>query len=377
MQPEKITFLLQRICVHKMSVENTTHPTIIDVARVAGVSPATASRALANYGRVAAATIVRVKQAAEEIGYRPNELARSMRSGSTRTIGLVIISDFTNAFFDRATKAIVDTARSRGYQVLISHTDEDIDVERRAVRTLLDKQVDGLIIVPSLARDHSHLSSNSLGGKPVVLIDRLAQEIDATSVTTNDFSGARAAVRHAVSLGHKRLGFLISAFGVEGFTSARPELMLTVVSDRAAGFAHGSEVSGIPPHQQQWVYSQDLPVVSESAVAYLLDQPQPPTIIFTSNNDMALAVLTVAGNRGLRIGHDLSLVTVDDSQWAAAMRPGITVIARPVEHLGRLAVEHLVARIDTPTIAREAIVLPTELLERDSVANLKAGAPPH
>ena len=152
--------------------------------------------------------------------------------------------------------------------------------------------------------------------------------------------------------------------------------MLTVVSDRAAGFAHGSEVSGIPPHQQQWVYSQDLPVVSESAVAYLLDQPQPPTIIFTSNNDMALAVLTVAGNRGLRIGHDLSLVTVDDSQWAAAMRPGITVIARPVEHLGRLAVEHLVARIDTPTIAREAIVLPTELLERDSVANLKAGAPP-
>jgi LacI family transcriptional regulator len=360
-----------------MSVENTTHPTIIDVARVAGVSPATASRALANYGRVAAATIVRVKQAAEEIGYRPNELARSMRSGSTRTIGLVIISDFTNAFFDRATKAIVDTARSRGYQVLISHTDEDIDVERRAVRTLLDKQVDGLIIVPSLARDHSHLSSNSLGGKPVVLIDRLAQEIDATSVTTNDFSGARAAVRHAVSLGHERLGFLISAFGVEGFTSARPELMLTVVSDRAAGFAHGSEVSGIPPHQQQWVYSQDLPVVSESAVAYLLDQPQPPTIIFTSNNDMALAVLTVAGNRGLRIGHDLSLVTVDDSQWAAAMRPGITVIARPVEHLGRLAVEHLVARIDTPTIAREAIVLPTELLERDSVANLKAGAPPH
>ena len=102
----------------------------------------------------------------------------------------------------------------------------------------------------------------------------------------------------------------------------------------------------------------------------MLDQPKPPTIIFTSNNDMALAVLTVAGNRGLTIGRELSLVTVDDSQWAAAMRPGITVVARPVERLGQLAVEHLVARIESPATAREAIVLPTELLTRDSVANL-------
>jgi LacI family transcriptional regulator len=353
-----------------MTVEKVIPPTIIDVALAAGVSPATASRALANYGRVAAATVTKVKQVAQELGYRPNELARSMRSGTTRTIGLVIISDFTNAFFDRATKAIVDSARSNGYQVLISHTDEDIDVERLAVQTLLDKQVDGLIIVPSLATDHTHLSANALGGKPIVIIDRLTQGIDATSVTTDDFSGTASAVRHAVSLGHTRLGFLISAFGVEGFTATKPPQMLTVVSARADGFSSGAKDAGIAQRHQQWVYSEDVPAVSEAAVAAMLDAPKPPTIIFTSNNDMALAVLAVAGNRELTIGRDLSLVTVDDSQWAAAMRPGITVVARPVERLGQLAVEHLVARIHNPKFAREAIVLPTELLARGSVANL-------
>jgi LacI family transcriptional regulator len=354
-----------------MSVEKTNTPTIIDVARAAGVSPATASRALANYGRVAAATVTKVKQAAQELGYRPNELARSMRSGTTRTIGLVIISDFTNAFFDRATKAIVDAARANGYQVLISHTDEDIDVERLAVQTLLDKQVDGLIIVPSLTTNHDHLGASALGGKPLVVIDRLSQGVDATSVTTDDFSGAASAVRHAVSLGHSRLGFLISTFGVEGFTANKPAHMLTVVSARADGFGSGAKAAGIAQRHQQWAYSQDVPAASEAAVASMLDQPKPPTVIFTSNNDMALAVLTVAGNRGLTIGRELSLVTVDDSQWAAAMRPGITVIARPVERLGQLAVEHLLARIETPNTPREAIVLPTELLARDSVANLK------
>jgi LacI family transcriptional regulator len=354
-----------------MSVEKISLPTIIDVARAAGVSPATASRALANYGRVAPTTVTKVKKAADELGYRPNDLARSMRSGTTRTIGLVIISDFTNAFFDRATKAIVDSARANGYQVLISHTDEDIDVERLAVQTLLDKQVDGLIIVPSLTTDHAHLNANALGGKPIVIIDRLTQGIDATSVTTDDFFGTASAVRHAVSLGHTRLGFLISAFGVEGFTTTKPPQMLSVVSDRADGFRSGAKEAGIPQRHQQWVYSQDVPAISEAAVAPMLDRQKSPTIIFTSNNDMALAVLPVAGNRGLTIGRELSLVTVDDSQWAAAMRPGITVIARPVERLGVLAVEHLVARIDTPTFAREAIILPTELIARGSVANLK------
>lgn len=346
-------------------------PTIVDVAERAGVSQATASRALSNYGRVSAATVEKVREAAAELGYRPNELARAMRVGTTRTIGLVIIADFTNAFFDRATKSIVDAARRSGYQVLITNTDEDIDVERQAVQTLLEKQVDGLIVVPSLSASHEHLKPRNLSGKPIVVIDRLIDDLPVSSVITDDASGTREAVRNAISLGHKRLGFLISTVGVKGFTTDRPAEMISTVRDRTAGYAAGATEAGIRPRHQLWVYGEDEPRSSEAAVAFMLDSPKPPSVIFTSNNDMALAVLKVAGNRRLVIGRDISLVTVDDSEWAAAVVPGITVIARPVEELGAIAVAQLLAEIDEPDRTREQIVLPTELIARDSVANLK------
>ena len=111
-----------------MKIPKSTAPTIIDVAARAGVSRATASRAMGNYGRIAQETVLLVRKAADELGYRPNQVARAMRQGNTKTLGLVVIADFTNAFFDRATKAIVDAAKARGYQVLITNTDEDLSL---------------------------------------------------------------------------------------------------------------------------------------------------------------------------------------------------------------------------------------------------------
>jgi LacI family transcriptional regulator len=345
-------------------------PTIVDVAERAGVSLATASRALSNYGRVSPTTVDKVRLAADELGYRPNELARAMRKGATRTIGLVIIADFTNAFFDRATKAIVDAARVHGYQVLITNTDEDLDVEQQAVRTLLDKRVDGLIVVPSLSANHDHLSPAQLSGRPMVLIDRKVDGLEATSITTDDASGTRAAVLDATAKGHRVLGFLVSAVGVQGFTSVEPTEIISTVRERTTGFRRGAADANIPAQDQTWLYCADEPSSSESAVVTMLDRPNPPSIIFTSNNDMALAVLKVAGTRGLRIGSDLSLVTVDDSVWAAAMVPGISVVARPVEELGEIAVSRLVDQIEGRGRGPDALVLPTELLSRGSVASL-------
>ena len=346
-------------------------PTINDVAAEAGVSRATASRALSNYGRIADETVERVRAAAERIGYRPNQVAQAMRAGRTKTIGLVIIADFTNAFFDRVTKAVVDTAKREGYQVLISNTDEDIEVERQAIENLLEKKVDGLIVTPATVATHDHLSERALRGTPVVLIDRRLDSVRLSSVTTDDFSGAEQAVRHAASLGHSRFGFLIAVPGIKGFTEDRPALMISPIEDRVNGFAHGAIESGVKPKQQTWLFCEDNPLSSQAAVAALLDRPKAPTVIFTSNNDMLLAVLKVAGNRRLRIGTDISVMTVDDSEWAAAMVPGITVVARPVEDVGRIAVENLVAQISDPGTKREKFVLPTELLARESVANLK------
>lgn len=353
-----------------MTKAKTGLPTIVDVAELAGVSRATASRALSDYGRINAQTKEAVIQAATKLGYRPNAIARAMRRGSTKTIGLVIVADFTNAFFDRATKAIIDAARARGFEVLITHTDEAIAVERQAIETLLEKQVDGLIVVPSTVAVHDHLTPARLGGKPVILIDRKLDGVRLTSVTTDDFLGCDAAVRNAHALGHKRFAFLIAAPNLKGFSAERPSMLISSVDDRVNGFASAaSDINSRAKHP--WIYCEDTPSVSEAAVMSLLDQPKPPTVIFTSNNDMALSVLKVAGNRELRIGRDISVVTVDDSQWAQAMVPGLTVVARPVEELGSIAVAKLLAEIESGALPGEKIVLPTELISRGSVANLK------
>ena len=353
-----------------MGIPRSSAPTIVDVAELAGVSRATASRAMGNYGRISDNTAAVVRAAALQLGYRPNEIARAMRAGKTKTIGLVIVADFTNAFFDRATKAIVDSAKARGYQVLITNTDEDIEAESQAVQVLLEKQVDGLIVVPSTSSAHNHLMPLQLAGKPVVLIDRSLTHINVTSVTTDDFSGTIAAVRHAFALGHSRFGFLIAAAGIVGRQEERPALLLSSVEERIEGFLKGSSDCGIKPKQQTWIFTEDEPRHAEASVAALLDAPKGPTVIFTSNNDMALAVLKVAGNRQLIIGRDISLVTIDDSLWLSAMNPGITVVARPVEELGLIAVEKLIAEMADPNLAKEKIVLPTELVARGSVANL-------
>jgi LacI family transcriptional regulator len=154
--------------------------------------------------------------------------------------------------------------------------------------------------------------------------------------------------------------------GITGFSFEQPEIPISSVQERVDGFAQGvksSKAAGI------WVYSEEKQKVAESAVEKLLDSPKPPTVIFTSNNDMLLAVLKIAGDRGLSIGKDLSVVSFDDSPWAAAMMPGITVIARPVEDLGHIAVTELVEAIEGNTKAKE-IVLPASLIKRGSVAKL-------
>lgn len=339
-------------------------PTIIDVAKIAGVSRATASRALAGYGRINSETADAVRAAAATLGYRPNEVARAMRAGKTKTIGLVVISDFTNAFFDRATKAIIDSAKQAGYQTVVSHTDESIDNEKKAIDTLIEKRVDGLILVPSSDRDHQHLSSSSLRKTPIVLIDRKLSSMKVSSVTTGDYAGAIEAVSYAFGMGHRHMAFIIAVPGISTSTRVRPEIDISTVEDRTNGFQAAINQFGI---KSEMLFCEDSQEGAESAVEKLLESANRPSILFTSNNDMLLAVLRLAGKLKIVIGQDLSVISFDDSPWAAAMSPSITVISRPVDELGKIAVELLMEQISGEAKARD-VVLPTSLIIRDSVA---------
>ena len=341
-------------------------PTLNDVAELAGVSRATASRALAGYGRISDDTVALVQKAASKLGYRPNQVARAMRAGKTKTIGLVVISDFTNAFFDRATKAIIDAAKQHGYQTVVSHTDENIDNERQAVETLIEKRVDGLILVPASDQDHDHLKQSKLGSTPLVLIDRRLSGVDFPSVTTGDYQGALEAVHYGFANGHRNMAFIVAVPGVKGGTKTRPHIPLSTVVDRTNGFEQAIKELKLKP---QMLFSEDSQKGAEVEVEKLLQGENRPTIVFTSNNDMLLAVLRVAGRLKISIGKDLSVISFDDSPWAAAMNPAITVISRPVDELGRLAVEMLVQQIEG-IVSIKSSTLPTRLIERDSVAKL-------
>ena len=341
-------------------------PTLNDVAELAGVSRATASRALAGYGRISEQTVLIVQSAARKLGYRPNEVARAMRAGKTKTIGLVVISDFTNAFFDRATKAIIDAAKRQGYQTLVSHTDERIENERQAVQTLVEKRVDGLIVVPSSDSDHDHLSRARIGDTPVVLIDRRLDNLDIPAVTTGDYEGAKSAVEHAVSKGHAHLAFVVAVPGVQGSTFERPHIPISTVVDRTNGFLDGAKGKNL---KTQMVFCEDSQLGAEAAVESLLRSESRATVFLTSNNDMLLALLRVAGKLGIVIGKDISVISFDDSPWAAAMSPAITVVSRPVDQLGEVAVETLLRRIAGTSDFR-GVTLPTQLIERDSVCSI-------
>src|SRR5579875_1420891 len=182
-------------------------PTLADVAEAARVSRATAARALGGYGYVHDTTREAVLSAASSIGYAPNSIARSMVTGRTHTIGFVS-ADMENPFFARTMAGITDVARAAGYEVVIANSQEDPELERRAVRTLHDRQVDGMIVAPAQYADGSHLRRVIERAVPVVLLDRSVRGVAADAVLIDNVKAARVAVEHLIRLGHERIGLL-------------------------------------------------------------------------------------------------------------------------------------------------------------------------
>jgi LacI family transcriptional regulator len=346
-----------------------TAVTIVDVARAANVSRATASRALAGYGRIRPATRDRVQAVAEQLGYRPNSLARAMRAGRSATIGL-IVTDIANPFFAQATKAVARAANEFGYDVVVADTNEDEKAERRAIRVFLEKRVDGLIVVPAPGRpDDDQLGVVQAEGTPtpLVLLDRRRAEHQGASVTSDDFRSAVDAVSLLVSNGHTRIGMIDGNWASSGFTSRRPRTLGSAASERIDGFREGMKRSGLSPRPGWMLYASARErYAAQAAAASILGQADRPTALVTNNSDIALAVLTVCQNLGLEIGSDLSLITFDDASWAAAFSPPISAVARPVAQMGEAAVRELVAQIGGRPPS-PAIVLKNDLIERRSV----------
>jgi len=339
-------------------VKHTTSITIKDVARRAGVGQATAARALGPYGRVSARTRERVLTAADALGYHPNGLARSMVIGTTNTLGLVL-ADIENLFFARVARAIADVARRQGYTLLLANSDEDLALEQEAVRVLVEKRVDGLIVVPASSTDGSHLTPLIAQHRPLVLIDRSIEGIEADTIMVDNLAAAQDAVGRLTALGHRRIGMITSS------------TTLATTAARIAGYRLALSEAGVATPDHWFRVADDTAASAQAATAALLALPEPerPTALFATDSILTAGAFAAMQAAGLAIPDEISLIGFDDVEWMSMVRPTVTVVNQPVYELGKRAAERLIARISGDDSLPRRIWLETELIIRQSCAS--------
>lgn len=343
--------------------------TTADVAVRAGVSRATAARALGGYGPVNAGTAARVLAAAEELGYRANTVARAMITGRTMTLG-VVVGDIENEFFSRLVRGCTDVVRRAGYDVLLVNTDEQVSRERSTVRLLLDRRVDGLLVAPASAHEGRHLREARDAGVPVVIVDRRVRRSGLDTVLVDGTVAAREAVGRLVQCGHRRIGVVTGDASADGQALLDdPKLAATsTTADRLRGYQQALSAAGIP-FLPELVRGGDFHVEAarERAVDLLAARTR-PTAVLATDSLLALGVLLGLRDLGLRCPEDVSLVGFDDPAWASVVRPRLSVMAQPAYDLGVVAAERLLARIHGDDARARTVELKATWRDRESVA---------
>lgn len=339
--------------------------TVSDVAVAAGVSKATAARALGDYGAVSDAVRDRVLGAADRLGYRPNALARTMSTGRSNTLGIVV-GDIENPFFAQATRGAADVAAAAGFDLILSNSDEDLETEAKAIGVQLAKRVDGLLVAAASSVETENLRSVVDAGRPLVLFDRTAQGVEADRVIAANRSGARELTSLLVDAGHRRIAFISTTTHPTDFHRSAV-LPTSSVAERVEGFLDALTAGGIE-RPERHVHLNARREGVEQMATRLLTSADPVTAIVASDSLIALGVFRAARELGLQIPRDLSLVAFDDADWTGVATPGITVMAQPIHAIGAEAAELLIRRVrgdGRPPVTR---VLKQHLIERQSVA---------
>ena len=353
-----------------------TPVTLTEVAARAGVSRATAARALGGYGSVSETARSLVEAAAAELAYRPNGMARSTRTGTTSTVG-VVVADIGNAFFSRCVRGISDAGRARGYEVLVVNTDEDVDAERAAVSLLVEHRAAGMIVAPAARTGGSHLVEAQTVGIPVVLVDRRVRGLDTDRVAADNRGGAMLAMERLLRAGHRRIAFVSSAAGPQGAPPGQhPPVddLVTSGGDRVRAYLGALSEAGVKDpgsYLRLCPFGED---AAYTATTDLLALPKPPTALFASDSVIALGVLRAAHDAGASIPDDVSVVAGDDPVWSSVTTPGLSSIDQPVYDLGHTAMNLLLDRLSEPDVPWRDVVLPTTFLDRGSIARRARGA---
>jgi LacI family transcriptional regulator len=327
-------------------------PTIQDVAKAAGVAPITVSRVLNNSGYASEETRARVEATIKALGYVPNTLARGLRSKRTHTLALVM-TDITNPFFTLIARGVEDIASQSGYTVIYCNTDESESKEEKYINILVQKQVDGVLLVPACSNAQSvkFLQTN---GIPVVLIDRSIPETQIDLVRCNSEQGAYRLIQHLIELGHKRI---VTITGPREVSTSQ---------DRASGYRRAMMEAHLEGHIRIY-YGPFTQTSGYELTQQVLALYPRPTAIFGANNFISIGVLKALRESGLRVPEDVSVVGFDDLPDSMIVNPILTVASQPAYEMGSQAAELLLKRIaDRLPSNSQEIILPTEIVLRQS-----------
>jgi LacI family fructose operon transcriptional repressor len=325
-------------------------PSIKDVAKTAGVSTATVSRVLASKSRVKNATRIRVLEAIEQLDYRPNLIARSLRAQKSTKIGLVV-SDIRNPFFTAISRAVEDAAYEQGYSVLLCNTDENPEKEELYLNLLHDENVAGIIFSPT-KKFGSNLKSYK-STIPFVAIDRYIESKDMDMVLLDNVTAAYELTLHLIENGYRKFAGLFGNASTTG-----PE--------RRHGFQKALEDNHLSPVAIR-VLEPRIKQGYETTMS-LLAADQKPDAIFTSNSLLTAGAFQAVRDSKLSVPDDVALVGFDETTWGALVDPPITIIAQPTEEIGRTATELLFQRIAEPERLPKRVILKGKLLTRGSSA---------
>jgi DNA-binding LacI/PurR family transcriptional regulator len=331
---------------------------IKDVARVAGVSHSTVSRALQNSPVVNPKTAAKIRRIARDLAYRPSAVARGLVTQKTRTIG-VVVTTIADPFVSEVVIGIELAANDNGYSVFLADSNADPTREKNVVHSFAERRVDGIVITSSrVGALYTPLLSEMM--VPIVLINNQHPGQFVHSVMIENVPASREATNHLIRLGHRRVAYVGDRYGHQSDT------------ERFAGYREALAQAALPFLPELVVHGDGKPERGTRAMNALLCLPNPPTAVFCYNDMTALGVLRSIQAHGLRVPADISVIGFDDLFFASYTQPQLTTVRQPMRQMGRMAMESLL-KLMSGQASAESIKVPAELIVRESTAAPRGG----
>ncbi len=337
--------------------------TIKDIAQELGVSSSTVSRALKDYPGISDETKRRVKEVAERLNYRPNAVALSLRKSRSYTIG-VIIPDVVHFFFSTVISGIEEVAQERGYNVILTQSNESFAREKSSIDTMLSNQIDGFLVSFSKeTTDFEHFSKLLGYGFPLVFFDRVPDLSDAISVVVDDYQGAYQATTHLIENGYKNIAHL-----------AGPR-KLKISQNREKGYRDALYNHGLPINEDLIIEcSLGTNEEAYSAAQKLIENSkEKPDAFFASNDMAAVGAMLAAKKLGMSVPEDVGVVGFSNWHFCSMLEPSLSSVAQPGFMMGVKATSLLLDIIEEkidPNSIKDPVILNTELLVRKSSVRL-------